>query len=162
MNEFECMFFSPFTSDKWKRWGFTGGPPQTCAAPCWRLTWVSVQDLAGVGEQLKHFKLAAVSGHHDVTVAFTHELDIEHFIAVAHKLKEGVKVFIGNSETIVTKSEKLLFQHVALWPDNSLTTIHHSVNTLYWSLLLSIHLAYFKIEQDQKDRLMMESSLKTQ
>lgn len=60
-----------------------------CAAPCWRLTCVSVQDLAAVGEQLEHFELAAVGGHHDVAVVFAQELHVQHLVAVAHKLRRG-------------------------------------------------------------------------
>lgn len=49
---------------------------------------MSVQDLAAVGEQLEHFELAAVGGHHDVAVVFAQELDVQHLVAVAHKLVE--------------------------------------------------------------------------
>lgn len=67
---------------------FQTNGPDYCqrAAPCWWLTCVSVQDLAAVGEQLEHFELAAVSGHHDVAVVFAQELHVQHLVAVAHKL----------------------------------------------------------------------------
>lgn len=59
------------------------------AALCWWLTCVSVQDLAAVGEQLEHLELAAVGRHHDVAVAFTQKLHVQHFVIVSHKLWEG-------------------------------------------------------------------------
>lgn len=59
----------------------------THTALCWRLTCVSVEDLAAVGEQLKNLQLAAVGGHHDVTVTFSQELHVQHLVTVAHKLK---------------------------------------------------------------------------
>lgn len=51
-----------------------------------RLTCVSVQDLAAVGEQLEHLQLAAVGGHHDVAVVFTHKLHVQHLVTVTHEL----------------------------------------------------------------------------
>ncbi len=50
---------------------------------------MSVEDLAAVGEKLKHLQLAAVGGHHDVAVVFTQKLDVQHLVTVAHKLREG-------------------------------------------------------------------------
>ena len=62
-----------------------------------------VEDLAAVGEQLKHLDLAAVGGHHDVSV-FTQELHIQHLIIVAHKLREGGRAFISSeSVTAITR-----------------------------------------------------------
>lgn len=66
---------------------------------------MSVEDLAAVGEQLKHFQLAAVGGHHNVTVTLTQELHIQHFIIVTHKLQEVKEkrvsvVYINQSNVI--------------------------------------------------------------
>lgn len=60
-----------------------------CAALCWSPTCVSIQDLAAVGEQLKHFELAAIGGHHDVAVVFAQELHVQHLVAVTYKLRAG-------------------------------------------------------------------------
>lgn len=59
----------------------------TRAAPCWRLTCVSIKDLAAVCEQLKHLQLAAVGGDHDVAVVFAQELHVQHLVVVADKLR---------------------------------------------------------------------------
>lgn len=48
---------------------------------------MSVEDLAAVGEQLKHLQLAAVGGHHDVTVPFAQELHVQHLVVISHKLQ---------------------------------------------------------------------------
>lgn len=47
---------------------------------------MSVEDLAAVGEQLKHLQLAAVGGHHNVAVAFAQELHVQYLIVVTDKL----------------------------------------------------------------------------
>lgn len=65
---------------------------QAHAAICWRLTRVPVEDLAGVGEQLEHFELAAVGGHHYVAVVLTQEFHVQHLVTVAHKLWEITQI----------------------------------------------------------------------
>jgi len=52
---------------------------------------VSVQDLAAVGQELKHLELAAVGGHHDVAVVLPQELHVQNLVVVAHKLQVVVK-----------------------------------------------------------------------
>lgn len=51
------------------------------------------EDLTAVGEQLKHLQLAAVCGHHNVTVVLTQELHVQHLVTVTHKLQERRRTF---------------------------------------------------------------------
>ena len=60
------------------------------------LTCVSIQDLAAVGQELKHLELTAVGGHHDVAVVLPKELHIQNFIIVAHELGIVDKITDGN------------------------------------------------------------------
>ena len=78
-----------------------------------RLTCVSVEDLAAVGEQLKHLDLAAVGGHHDVTV-FTQELHIQHLVVVTHKLREGGQR--GHRGRAFVSSESVTVNTQLRWP----------------------------------------------
>lgn len=65
---------------------------------------MSVEDLAAVGEQLKHFQLAAVGGHHDVIVTFTQELHVQHLVVVTHKLQE-----VKDTRTLFASVNSTLF-----------------------------------------------------
>ena len=54
---------------------------------CNSLTCVSIQDLAAVGQELKHLELTAIGGRHDVAVILPQELDIQNLVVVANKLQ---------------------------------------------------------------------------